>query len=285
MGVVANLLTRLPLTFEGADGGTTHAPMIIASAGGAAPARLILDTGSEVHLLNEDLVDELGLVKEPGEEGTDHSGTTMPSWNVGSVAMELGGVPLSLRDVVSIPALPKFLERGIRGIVSPQNLHPTAWTVIDLAADELLMLEAADQEQLADYLTARSPTLQLLKLLRETGFPSVVVAAALDGFDEMPTMLNTGGKGTEYSRAAVPGLIADSEVRLGGGVFGVDYSGGSIGRRTIVVGGRRIGVENVLVRETMHDPQAIVGMDVLRATVLVCAADLRRPVLWMIPSR
>lgn len=62
------VLASVPITYKVSGGGTTHAPMIIASVGGVE-ARLVLDTGSEVHLLNEEFADELRLAKEPGEEG------------------------------------------------------------------------------------------------------------------------------------------------------------------------------------------------------------------------
>ena len=278
MGVQA----RTPITYEVRGGGTTHAPMIIASVGGVE-ARLVLDTGSEVHLLNEDLADELGLAKEPGEEGTDHSGATMPSWNVGDVAMTMGGADLRLRDVVAIPAPPPFPSRGIRGILSPQNLHPTLMTVIDMLADELLLVEGSDDE-VADLLQARWPALGLLTLPRHGAFPSVVVPGSIEGFEEMPIMLNTGGKGTEFSSAAVPGLVVEASERLGAGVSGADYAGGSVGAGTLVLGGHRLTVPAVLIRQHMHDPQGMVGMDVLRGTVLACAADLSRPVYWMRPA-
>jgi hypothetical protein len=280
--VVANLLTQLPITFESSDGAATHAPLIIASVGGSAPARYILDTGSEVHLLNEDLVDELGLSKIPGEEGVDHSGATMPSWDVGAVAMDLDGLEVQLPDCVSIPALPKFHEMGIRGGLSPQNLHPTAWTVIDTTANaQLLLVEAADDE-MADYLRAPTAALKLLTLTRVREHPSLVVNAALEGFAEIPTMLNTGGKASEYSAAALPGLSAASIERLGGGVGGSDYWGGSVGRQTLLIGGARLPINSVKLREQMHDPQGIIGMDLLRGTVLAVARDVSRPVFWQI---
>jgi hypothetical protein len=34
----------------------------------------------------------------------------------------------------------------------------------------------------------------------------------------------------------------------------------------------------------MHDPHGMVGMDVLRGTVLACTADARRPVVWQVPA-
>lgn len=277
-----SVLARVPITYVVRDGGTTHAPMVIASVGGIE-GRLVLDTGSEVHLLNEELVDELGLAKVPGEEGTDHSGATMPSWNVGDVEMSLGSADIVLRDVVAIPAPPPFPSRGIRGILSPQHLHPTAMTVIDMMADELLLVDGTD-EQVADFIRSISPTQTLLTLARDRAFSSVVVRGAIEGFDAIPTMLNTGGKRTEFSMAAVPGLAIGASERLGGGVSGADYAGGSVGPRTLVVGGQRRPVPALAVRADMHDPQGLVGMDVLRGTVLACAADLGRPVYWSVEA-
>jgi hypothetical protein len=254
----------------------------MASIGGSAPARYVLDTGSDVHLLNEDLADELRLTKDPGEEGIDHAGNTVPSWSVGDVDATVGGLEARLRNVVAIPAPPPFRGFCIRGILSPQNFHATAWTVIDLVADELLLLETKDDDEAADFLRARSPSLELLTLARDAGFPAIVVRAALDGCAAMPTLLNTGGKATEYSAAVLPSLRPERVGRLGGGVSGADYSGGSVGRRDLVIGGRRVTVPNVNVRDQMHEPQGMVGMDVIAGTVLTCAADIARPVFWQI---
>jgi hypothetical protein len=278
-----NVLISAPISYEVASGGTTHAPMIVAQIGGVE-ARLIVDTGSDVHLLNEEFADALDLTKVPGEEGTDHSGATMPSWNVGDVPMRLGQVALNLRNVVSIPAPPPFPGFGIRGILSPEHLHPHAFSVIDLVNDELLLLEGTDEEA-ADFLHARSPALSLLTLPRDAGFEGVVVEASIEGFEAIPSMLNTGGKATEFSTSAVPGLAVKVSERLGGGVGGSGYQGGFVGRQTLVVDGRRLPVPALAVRERMHDPQGLIGMDVLRGTVLAVAADLSRPVLWQIPDR
>lgn len=276
------VLARLPIGFKVRAGGTTHAPMILAVIGGRE-RRLVLDTGSEVHLLTEDLADELALPKEPGEEGTDHSGATMASWSVGDVPMSLGDLEVVLRDVVAIEAPEAFRERGIDGILSPQILHPSAYAVMDFRDPELLLIEGADGE-VAEFLRGRSPDMANLELSRDPSFLSVVVAAAIEGFDEVPTLLNTGGKATEFSAAALPGLLDGDLERLGGGVSGSDYVGAQVGPRTLVVDGRRMPVPALAVRQTMHDPQGIVGMDVLRTTILACAADLSRPVLWLVPN-
>jgi hypothetical protein len=180
--LTARVVARTPITFDVASGGITHAPLVTISVSGSAPARYVLDTGSDVHLLNEDLADELGLTKEPGEEGTDHSGTTMPSWNVGDVNARVDDCQLVLRNAVAIPAPPPFPAFGIRGILSPQHLHASAWTVLDLSADELVLVETANDQEATDYLRARSPRLELLTLARDAKFRSLVVPAALEGF-------------------------------------------------------------------------------------------------------
>lgn len=282
MTVDVPTLVRVPITFEAADGDTVHAPMIVGRIG-SLTTRLVLDTGSEVHLLTKELVDELGLDVEEGEEGTDHSGATMPSWTVGDVPLELREVDLALRDTVVIPAPAPFPGRGIGGILSAQHLHPSAVAVIDLVADELLLVEGSDGD-LADWLGQRSPALTTLSLERDEGFPSVVVRAAIRPHAEIPTMLNTGGRHTEFSRDTLPRLAEAAPERLGGGVSGADVMGWKAGEQTLVVAGKEIRVASVAVRRTMPDPQGLVGMDVLRGTILAVAADPGRPVLWQIPS-
>jgi Aspartyl protease len=268
-------VARAPITFETADGGTTHAPLVFGRIRGLE-TRFVLDTGSEVHLITKELADELDLALEPGEEGVDHSGATMPSWTVEDLALELGGADLTLRDVVCIPAPAPFPRGGIGGILSPQHLRPSAQAVIDLISDELVLTDDADQ---------LSPGLRTLVLERDPSFTSVVVPAAIRPFPEIPTLLNTGGRNTEFSATAVPGLAADAMERIGAGVSGADVLAAKMGEATLVVGGEEVGVEELAVRGSMHDPQGMVGMDVLRGTILTVTADLGRPVVWQLPAR
>ncbi|MFN2471785.1 MAG: retropepsin-like aspartic protease [Gaiellaceae bacterium] len=274
-------LTRVPISFEVADGSTQHSPTIVGRLGGLT-ARLVLDTGSEVHLLTKELVDQIGLAVEDGEEGTDHSGATMPSWAVEDVELQLGKVEMTLRKIVAIPAPPPFPGWGIGGILSPQHLHPSAHAIIDLVARELLLVDGSDAA-VAAWLAERSSALTTLTLDRDGAFPSVVVDAAISPYAAVPAMLNTGGRHTEFSSDAVPGLAGATPERLGGGVSGADVIGARAGEATLVVAGHELQVSSLAVRRSMQDPQGLVGMDVLRGTILAVAADVRRPVLWQIP--
>lgn len=272
-------LTRVPITFE-AGGGRT--PLVLGRLGGLA-ARLVLDTGSDVHLLTRKLVDRLGLGVEEGEEGTDHSGAAVPSWAVEEVALELGDVEVTLRDVVAITAPPPFSERGIDGILSPQHLHPSAWAVIDLLADQLLLVEGTEAA-VAGWLAERSPALTTLALARDEAHPVVVVQAAIRPHPDVATMLNTGSGDTEFASSAVPGLAGAGSERLGGGVGGADVMGERAGEATLVVAGHELPVPSLVVRSTMPDPPGMVGLDVLRGTILAVCADVKRPALWQLPD-
>lgn len=274
------LLARVRITFEGVDGQTQHAPLVIGTLGGRT-TRFVLDTGSDVHLLNEDLAEALGLDKVPGEDGVDHGGATMPSWNVGAVGMDLGEARVTLHDVVAIPAPPPFPGWGVGGILAPQLLHPTAAAVIDLRRDELILAEGSDDD-LAAFLRDRSPRLTLLRLPRDAAAANVVVPATIAGYPEIPTLLDTGGKRTEAAASAVPGILAEGSEAMGRGVGGNEFAGASAGPQTLVVAGRRLPVPNLAVRPAMHGTQCLIGMDVLRGTVLTCSADVSRPVFWQL---
>jgi hypothetical protein len=281
--VVVRTLVRAPITFEVADGGSEHAPLVVGRVAGVL-TRLVLDTGSDVHLLTKELVDTLGLEVSEGEEGIDHSGAAMPSWSVEDVACALGEVELVLRDVVAIPAPRSFPRWGIGGILSPQHLHESACTVIDLVADELHLVEGSD-DAISAWLDERSPTMTTLRLARDTTFTSVVVRASIRPHMEIPTMLNTGGMRTEFSAHAAPGALRGFQERLGGGVSGAEVTGVNVGEATLVVAGRDVRVPSLAVRRSMHDPQGMVGMDVLPGTILAVSRDICRPVFWQIPAR
>jgi hypothetical protein len=123
----------------------------------------------------------------------------------------------------------------------------------------------------------------MLTLARDPDFETIVVPAAVRPYAALPTLLNTGGKRTEFSRAAVPGIGVGRSERLGSGVSGTDVIGSTAGAHVIEVADHHVLVEQLAVREVMHDPQGMVGADVLRGTVLACASDRSRPVFWAVP--
>jgi hypothetical protein len=277
------VLLDVPIRFDVADT-VTHAPMVDVSVDGIT-TRLILDTGSTDHVLTIELIRAVGLPHEPGKAGTDHAGDSVDSWFVGEAPAAIDGVPFDLHDVVAITGPGPFAGWGVGGFLSPQHIHPSADVVIDLVSDRLVMLEAGNGADLSAWLRMRSPDLVALELDRDPAEPTPVIPAAIEPFDTVPTMLNTGGRGTEFATAAVPGLVGAETDRAGRGVGGGAVRGTVIDDRVLRVRDVRVPVPHLLIRDRIDTMLGLVGMDVLRGTILVVAADRARPVRWHVPRR
>jgi hypothetical protein len=271
----------VPLTFEVGDE-TTHVPMVQAVVGGVA-IKLILDTGSSDHVFTRELADAAGLPGEPGEPGTDSTGGSVPSSNLGELQVEIAGQAFGLRDVVAITAPGPFVGWGVGGFLSPQHVHPTAWVVLDLAAERLVLVDS-DQDGVAAWLAERTPALRLLRLERVAGDPTILVHAGFDGFEPVVTLLDSGGKSTQFAAVAVPGLGGGEQSGAGHGVGGGQIVGSVVENRTLVIAGARLPVARLVVRDTMDGHDGLVAMDVLRGTVLTVSADRSRPVFWQVPG-
>ena len=196
--------------------------------------------------------------------------------------VDIGDASFALHAVIAITAPPPFAGWGVGGFLSPQHLHPTAWVVIDLAGDRLRLLDGPSAA-LDDWLDVTYPAFRRLMLPRIPGATTVDVSAAIEPHDVVATMLDTGGRGTEFSTDVVPALPATHAERGGSGLSGAGVMGWRVGARTLRVGGERIAVDDLLVRDGMGDPPGLVGEDVLRGTILVCAADVERDVRWLLP--
>ena len=152
------ILLDEPITFVGADGQPTHAPMVHATVGGEA-TRLIVDTGSTDHILSIELANRVGLRAEPGEEGTDSTGASVPSWSLGEVPVEIGRYHASALERHRHRGPRPVRARGIGGILSPQHLVPGAWMSLDMAGDRFTAL-CGSEADVADWLAtalARPP--------------------------------------------------------------------------------------------------------------------------------
>ena len=274
------ILLDVPITFDVGNDQQTHAPMVHATVYGA-PTKLIVDTGSTDHLLTIELARQLGLEATPGEEGTDSTGASVASWTLGGVRAEVGGRAFDLRDVVAISAPGPFPGFGIGGMLSPQHVEPTAWAVLDLAAERFFLLDG-DEADVTAWLTARSPSLRLLRLERLRGDATALVRASVEPNEPVVTMLDTGGKRTQFTRRAVPDAGEGPTTITGRGVGGGASYGTELAARTLLVGGARLPVRSLIVGPEMDGRDGLVGMDVLRGTVLTVSGDPDRPVLWQV---
>lgn len=274
------VLVDVPIDFE-IGGEVVHSPMVGVRIGGRK-TRLILDTGATDHVLTTELARAVGIRAEPGEPGTDHVGDSVPSWDLGAVPIQIGDRALTLEGVVAIAGPAPFEGWGVGGFLSPQHLHPTAYVVIDLVSSRLILVQG-DEGGVMSWLEARSPSLVPLSLARVAGQSEVVVQAAIDPFATVATMLNTGGRATEFAADAVPGLRGEGSHSTGHGVGGGAVLGSAVEGQTLRVGDAKLSVPRLLVREAMGSARGLIGMDVLGGTVIMVSADRSRPVSWLIP--
>jgi hypothetical protein len=273
------VLLDTPIRFD-VPGGISHAPMIDAVVGTIA-TRLIIDTGSSDHVLTIDLVRAIGSDPEPGESGTDHAGESVPSWTVGDLSITIADVGFDLRDVVAIAGPAPFAGWGVGGFLSPQHIHPTADAVIDLVDDRFMLIDGPS-DAVDRWLVDHHPGFVARSLQRSADDQTPVIRAAIDDFDPVPAMLNTGGRGSEFASWAVPGLEGRPDDEPGHGVGGSAVIGVAIEGRSLTIADRTFSLERLLIRDEIEALGGLIGMDVLRGSVLVVAADRQRPVRWLV---
>jgi len=274
---------RAPIRFVARSGEPVHAPVVLATIG-AIHTRLVLDTGSDVHLVTRELAEAAGLALTDGDVGTDHAGTELDSWLVGDVPLTLdestpSAAEIDLHDVVAIPAPAAFIERGIGGILSPQRLHRSAFAIIDEVDDELVLLDTG-AEGVRRWVLDRHPGLAVLVLERAPGDARPIVDAAIEPHAPVPVLVNSGGRHTEFEPATVPGLAGGSPERIGVAVSGADVLGAEAGSQVLALGGARVAVPSLKLRTGMDDPPGMLGQDLIRGTVVAVGPDPATPVLW-----
>jgi hypothetical protein len=256
--------------------------MVDARIGNVA-TKLILDTGSTDHVLTMDLVHRAGLPHARGDDGTDAAGTAIDSWSIGAVDVSIAKVVLPLDNVVAFEGPAPFVGWGIGGFLSPQHLHPTARVVLDFVESELTAVDG-DAREIAAGLADRYPHLRPVWLDPQPGDGTILVQAAVEPYHEVVTMLDSGGKTTQFADGAVPGLDRGEVVVSGSGVSGTEIAGAVAEHRTLRVGDALVAVRRLFVRPDFSDvAQGLVGMDVLAGTVLVVGAGLEHPILWLVP--
>jgi len=254
------------ITFATADGGTTHSPLVEAQVNGVATL-LILDTGATDHLLTLDLCVAANLPTEPGEPGTDSTGRSVASWQARDVTIRIGETEIALAGVIAMETPPPFRRGGLGGILSPQRLRPGTYVALDLTEGGAATLLRADD--LDAWLANSYPGRHMLQLPAAEGDGTVLVEAAIDAFPPVVTMLDTGAKTTYAAAAAVPGLGEGRRRRsTGHGVGGTESFGVDVPDRLLHIGGVHLPFDLVIAEHDLGIPGCVVGMDLLRGTVL-----------------
>jgi hypothetical protein len=266
------------IAFATADG-TTHAPLVEAMVNGVR-TRLVLDTGATDHLLTLAVCEAANLATEPGEPGTDSTGSSVPSWQARDVTVAIGAMELAFPEVVVIDTPPPFRRAGLGGTLSPQRLRPDTYVALDLTEGGAATFLSADD--LDAWLTDAYPGRRSLELPAVEGDGTVLVEAAIDAFPPVVTMLDTGAKATYAAGTAVPGLGEGRRRRsTGHGVGGTESFGVDVPDRLLHVGGVELPFDLVIAEHDLGIPGCVVGMDLLRGTVLAVGPP-GSPVRWLL---
>jgi hypothetical protein len=244
--------------------------------------RLILDTGSTDHVLTIELARRASLEATVDKPGTDHAGASVPSWRLGDVAIRLGSRTLKLDPAIAIKGPPPFAGWGVGGFLSPQRLHPSAFTVVDLVSNKLLIVEGPPRAVRA-LVQRRTPGYVPLSLPRSAADARPLIKAAIKPFAPVWACLNTGGRYTEFARSAVATLRTAGR---GADVVGVSGTRGrtfEVRGQTLRVRGASFALSKLLVRESMK-PDGLIGISVLRSTVMVLHPNAAQPMIWFVPA-
>jgi hypothetical protein len=257
--------------------------MLVAVVGGVT-ARLIVDSGASHHVLTMDLVEAAHLVATPAESGSDHSGKSIQTFAVGVVDVALGGASWKLTEVAAIATIPQFKMLGIGGFLSPQHLHGSAYTLMDFPRSSLAVMEGTSAE-VAAALGRQNQGMRVLTLVRASRDRKVFIEASVVPEHPGQMELDSGGSATEVLASS---LQVDSAPtgNSGFGVSGTEVVSMDAGKRTLVLGGVNVSVAHLMARPTMGqaDMVGVVGMDVLRATVMAVTRDVAQPVVLAVPT-
>lgn len=255
------------------------------------PTKLIIDSGATEHVLTIDLAKQAGLTYRVGDPGTDVAGSAVPSWNVDETTVDLSGKTVALSVLAAVEGPQPFAEWGVGGFLSPQRLMPEATVVLDLITNRLLVLDGA-AEAVRAHLSARYEGSLLVAGVRHSSGTLGVTLSVLP-FDPVVAIFDTGADGTEVAAIAV---AADGlpPVASGRGVGGTVIEVGELPEQVVRVGEARFALPVLSVRDRIPTPEgakddevphALIGMDLMKGTVLAIAPEHDGSVWWFVDGR
>lgn len=254
-------------------------PLAAARFGGT-PTLLVVDTGATETLLTRHFATQLGLELAPAEPGTDHGGNAVPSWTaLEAVAMTIGDFTVELNRVAVIEAAPRFDQRGIGGILCPQQLDPGSLLSLDFARGHMRLFPEPDDAGTGDENGLIAVELEPVQLSGDEA--SLIVANVAAGGSSVHVMFNTG----TWENEIAPGT-APSPAGVGSG-FGV--GGAAVTTATVEAPAPALDGIHLPLAEWLAAPQPAgvsmqIGMQTLRSTRLDFSRE-RALLRWRIPAR
>ena len=106
---------------------------------------------------------------------------------------------------------------------------------------------------------------------------------AIEPHEDVITLLDTGGKASDVVASAVPGLSGEQTESSGRGVGGTELFGAVVADQVLRVGEAAIPLPRLVVIGDVEGRGILVGMDVLRGTIVTVSGDPALPVFWQVP--
>lgn len=280
-----SVVAEIPLQFS-ARGQRLPVPLIAAKLYGTE-GLLIVDTGSSHQAVARAFADSHHLASTPEAAGHDHAGNTVATQHAGTGEWQIGPEQRTVTDAVIVPGPAAFAPLGIHGFLSPQNFFTAGYLVFDFPAGKLIVLKPAPAATLRPWLKTLYPTRPLLELPRATDAAldprKIYVHAALGDHSPVVAELDTGGSVTEFDESLLPPVAASDATTTTSTASGKTNTARTVEGQTIHLAGHAFGPMKIKRHLPRPGVQALLGIDLLRQTVLIVPLDPTAP-LWLLPS-
>jgi hypothetical protein len=274
-------LVEVPLSFS-ARGQKLPVPLVPVRLHGT-DGHLLVDTGSSHNALTRDFAEAHDLAGAPAGTGRDHAGETVTTSPAKAIDWELGGVSRRVEDAIVVAGPPPFKPLGVVGFLSPQNFFGAASVVLDFPAGRLMAL-SGDASAVRAWAESRYPEAEIAVLPRAAGphARKLYVQAQLASGESVVAEIDTGGSTTEFAENLLP-ADGNGETLTSVAVSGKKRAARLVEGQTLSLGGVRFSPLKVKARPTGATPAVLLGIDLLRYTVLIIPAAPDAPFIVLRP--
>lgn len=279
----ATVVAEVPIVFE-ARGQKLPVPLV--------PGRiqeqeglLLLDTGSSHNALTRAFAEAHGIVGTPAGTGHDHAGDAVKTELASATEWRLGPFTRRVEDGLVVPGPPPFAPLGIVGFLSPQRLFASSTVVLDFPGGRLFALSGS-AAAIERWLAARYRDAARATLPRVAGphADKLYVTVRLAGGVSAVAEIDTGGTTTEFAESLLPPAEPAPETATSTAVSGRTRTARVVPGQTLALGALDFGPTKVKTRPADVAPEVLLGIDLLRRTVLVIPAEPAAPLVVLRPG-
>ena len=241
---------------------------------------LLIDTGSSHNALTRTFADACGLVRNPAGTGRDHAGDAVKTELASATEWRLGTFTRPVEETLVVPGPPPFAPLGIVGFLSPQRFFAGSTVVLDFPGGRLFALSGSSAA-IEHWLAERYRGAARATLPRVAGphADKLYVTAQLAGGGSAVAEIDTGGTTTEFAESLLPPAEAAPETATSTAVGGRTRTARVVPGQTLALGSLDFGPTKVKARPAGGSPEVLVGIDLLRLTVLVIPAEPAAPLV------